>query len=75
MLKVEMTDRYTGQTKIIPIDLEWWGDFVWTEGNFSCDCNRHDFFYPDSNKDVPCGDDRFTISFIEDETGERHKID
>jgi len=29
-------------------------DYMWTEGNFSCDCNRYDYFYPEDDIDFPC---------------------
>lgn len=54
-------------------------DFVWSDGNFACDCNRHDFFEraagvelsDEESENVPCGDDRFTIEWIKDvDTGE-----
>jgi len=35
-------------------------EFIWTEGNYSCDCNRYIFFYG-YDKDYPCGDERFTL--------------
>lgn len=75
MYKVEMTDTQTKETKTIVMEGQWNGDFIWTEGNYACDCNRHNFFYPKSDVDWPCGQDRFTISFIEDEKGNHHQID
>ena len=29
-------------------------EFIWTDGNFACDCNRYDCFYPDDDIDFPC---------------------
>jgi hypothetical protein len=56
---------------------EGWSDYIWSEGNFSCDCNRHDFFEraadPDyeGDEDEPCGDERYSIEYIKNlETGE-----
>ncbi len=50
-------------------------DYIWSEGNFACDCNRHDFFEEaaggESHDDVPCSDGRFIIESITDAlTGE-----
>jgi hypothetical protein len=51
-------------------------DFIWTEGNYSCDCNRELFFERAAGKehgeiDSPCGKGRFRIDWIKiDSTGE-----
>jgi hypothetical protein len=29
-------------------------EFIWTDGNFGCDCNRYDLFYTDDDIDFPC---------------------
>lgn len=39
-------------------------EFMWTEGNYSCDCNRYNFFYPNSNIDYPCGESRFDMASV-----------
>jgi len=50
---------------------EFYGDYIWADGNFSCDCNRSLFF-----DNIPwagahaCGDTAFTV-WIEDENGNR----
>lgn len=58
-----MRDNTTGETKTIHLDL--WYDhsmFMWTEGNYSCDCNRSLFFYNhDRNKKYKCGFDKITV--------------
>lgn len=41
--------------------------YLWTEGNYSCDCNRSLFFLPeeyDINKMMPCGDVAFKLFCI-----------
>lgn len=47
-------DTIIDYTSIIP---EWNNDdlrrFLWEEGNFSCDCNRSEFF---GIEQLPCGD-------------------
>ncbi len=40
-----------------------WNDFLWTEGNFACDCNRRMLFI-DEDRDG-CSDDEFVVE-IED---------
>ena len=51
---------------------EWHGgsypDYIWAEGNYSCDCNRHLFFQraagePDGD-DYPCGDELYTVRIV-----------
>jgi hypothetical protein len=39
-------------------------DFGWSEGNFSCDCNRAQFFAEAKglrDPDLPCSDGRFSV--------------
>jgi len=38
----------------------------YSEGNFSCDCNRHMLFYGDFGN---CGDERFRVISITNEEG------
>ncbi len=37
--------------------------FMWTEHNFSCDCNRYMFFYNDyeNAQSLQCGKERFVV--------------
>lgn len=51
------------------------GFFIWEEGNFACDCNRHSFFCKavgeeDTEDDPPCGDERYSVLDIRFENGE-----
>jgi hypothetical protein len=36
---------------------------LWTEGNYSCDCNRHLFYtnWNEDAEDVDCGEFRYTL--------------
>lgn len=38
-------------------------EYIITEGNKGCDCNRFDLFYPDSDEDFPCNthENRFKL--------------
>lgn len=41
--------------------------FIWEEGNFSCDCNRHILFHSNSDydgfiEDFPCGDEFYSVN-------------
>jgi hypothetical protein len=51
-----MRDNKTGETKTVRMDDRWYEHsfWMWTEGNFCCDCNRGMFFYG-NNEDYPCG--------------------
>jgi hypothetical protein len=57
-----------------------WGEgsyFLWTEGNYSCDCNRHIFFEIAADRDTgdcPCGEIRYTAICAE-ANGERIILD
>lgn len=48
-------------------------DWIWSDGNFACDCNRHLFFHRAVGKDLwrqapRCGETRYTIvSITQDE--------
>lgn len=49
-------------------------DFIWSEGNYSCDCNRALFFY--RAKDMPdpedrdCGEELYSVRITRKSTGE-----
>lgn len=58
----------TGEVKRIRTDLEWFdhSHFFWTEGNFSCDCNRHHVFHwdkepPRKQEKFKCGHTAYTV--------------
>lgn len=47
-------------------------DFIWSDGNYACDCNRALFFYawgPESD-DRECGEGAFTLWIVDDTTGD-----
>lgn len=36
--------------------------FIWTDGNYGCDCNRAAFFHRDDEEfDDECGDERYAL--------------
>ena len=67
---VDITDTTTGETREWDSGLEWveHSDYLWEEGNFSCDCNRSLFFGraidtpEDEIEEAPCGGLRYTVS-------------
>jgi hypothetical protein len=46
---------------------EWQGDYMWTDGNYSCDCNRYLFFMRAAGEDEGdliadrCGDGGYSV--------------
>ncbi len=36
-------------------------DFIWSDGNYSCDCNRYLFFHRAKSFDNPCGNETYSI--------------
>lgn len=44
-------------------------EFMWSEGNYACDCNRAAFFYGDNDFDDTCGDHRFSVVSLRLEDG------
>lgn len=47
--EIKITDTQTGESRIY-LDTSWivddddLNDYIWSEGNYSCDCNRYLFF-------------------------------
>lgn len=72
---VEFDDKWGYPDYVRGEDWEYDPVFIWTDGNYSCDCNRHIFFYKDGLKtndyeDVECGDKLYKVNFIKNlETG------
>lgn len=55
----------------VPSVKEWLehSEYIWEEGNYSCDCNRSIFFHsandPNWNgKSDACGDDKYSVKII-----------
>jgi hypothetical protein len=74
---VHITRVETGETRSMPFDFD--GDFIWSEGNFSCDCNRNLFFEreclgakDDEGRadDRECGQEAFLVRITSNATGE-----
>ena len=61
--KVTYQDNYMTYTK------NEWPPFIWTEGNYSCDCNRELFFYRAKHlkepKDPKCGNSRYRVKLLQ----------
>lgn len=71
---VYITCVATGETRTmknyggITWDLDYPGaDFIWSEGNFACDCNRALFFEEAIGNDDPdreCGSEAYTVRIV-----------
>lgn len=59
---IHIRKNRTNEIKVIPNDQEVEpDDFMWSEGNFSCDCNRHDFF-EGGETNAPCGEGEYSVN-------------
>jgi len=78
MINVTILDSVTGEQRSYQDDFVWsqdpddFSEYIWSDGNYSCDCNRGLFFeraagIPYSGETV-CGQSRYFL-FICDEAG------
>jgi hypothetical protein len=63
----------TGEVRKHLDKFPWDGDYMWADGNYSCDCNRHLFFERAAGAEPPwdegkCGDEAYAVR-IEDDNG------
>lgn len=58
---VEIRKNETGEIRLMR-DLDWHGDFIWSEGNYSCDCNRSSFFGDDED----CSEGKYSVRITAD---------
>ena len=71
-MKCAITDTGTGEARIYEDEYPY-SEFIWNEGNYSCDCNRGLFFARAGGREpglheFTCnvGPNRFTVEIIED---------
>ena len=53
-------------------------EFMWNDGNYSCDCNRAWFFARAANEpeyDVDCGEELYTVIMILREDGHFYNVE
>ena len=77
---IYIKNNYTNRTRKFPYILLEDPDitgypttWIWSEGNFSCDCNRQLFFNRANNEEeeqCPCGEGKFSVNIINPENGE-----
>jgi len=82
MYRVLIRDNETAEERWVE-SLESWDDagkFMWTEGNYGCDCNRHLFFdraagrEPEADELI-CGETRYTAVCAELTDGTQIQLD
>lgn len=70
----------TGEIRKHVDSYPWTGDYMWADGNYSCDCNRHLFFERADGAepnwdDGICGDEAFAVRIEDDAGGELYRDD
>lgn len=78
---VTLTDTKTGKQRVYDTEeyfpKDGWSDYLWTDGNYSCDCNRYLFFQRADGKTpslgkAKCGEGRYLVnSIVLKDTGEQ----
>jgi hypothetical protein len=65
MYSVRLKNNETGETFLHSVDLEWTGDFWWTDGSMRCDCNRERAYFEYKGIEppsyIPCGDQKYSV--------------
>lgn len=75
-IRVHLRDSVGGETRVVGstgwMDEDVFDDYIWSEGNDSCDCNRSRLLWPDDeSRWLPCSRERIEIDRIERaDTGE-----
>jgi len=84
MFTVHIKNNKTEEVRKFVVENEDWYDgfeYMWTDGNYSCDCNRALYFAraePSKSNDlldIECGETVYSVPFVELEDGTRVNID
>ena len=68
--------KYETQTIFWDEDENYPNTYIWSEGNYSCSCNRYSFFEQATGRkcgdisDHECGDDEYMVNLENPKTGE-----
>ncbi len=72
-LDVAIRDVAIGETRVYRPEQDYetpFDDYIWSEGNYACDCNRALFFAAAAGEErddsINCSDGRFVIAAIKD---------
>ena len=81
-IRVTIRDTATGEERTYEEDAPDWkpddyhpggfSDYIWREGNYSCDCNRGNFFTAangEESRDEECGHSRYRVRILDADTG------
>ena len=65
MYQIAITKVATGETRYVDFSFEYL-DYMWEEGNYSCDCNREMFFERAGGKEVDatCSEGRYEAKLV-----------
>ena len=70
-LKVEILKVETKEIKTIVQEIQEYFEWQWTEGNYSCDCNRKIFFDDIGyQEDVDCSEGLYLVRLSDNDTAE-----
>ena len=81
MYRVLLRKNDTGEERWFNSDQSWYddSDFLWTEGNFSCDFNRANFFAlaggQEADSKTPCGTEQYTAVCAVTKDRRRYDLD
>ncbi len=83
MYHVAVRNNETKEVRMYSHDDDWeeHSDYIWAEGNYSCDCNRAIFFAEVNNEDtehavdLPCGDEKYSCLYAQLEDGTKITLD
>jgi len=71
-------DNDTQEVREFFFNEPWYGDYIWKDGNFSCDCNRGHFFADAGGEEDPdqkCGHTKYTVIKVKFPDGTEELID
>lgn len=80
MATVFIRDNATGEVRTMPWEDDWVDvdDYLWSEGNYACDCNRALFFARAVGEDDPsrsCGDGAYSVRIVSSDGRELYADD
>lgn len=84
MYLVHIRRNSDGLVRVYRENMEWWtgedgsSDFLWSDGNYACDCNRALFFARAVGEEDPnrkCGDDAFAVRILAEDGTELYVDD
>lgn len=82
MYVITIRNNKTNQIRSINVELDWDenSEFLWTEGNYSCDCNRHLFFIREvennpTNNRITCGETEYSVLYTKLPNGTKILLD